>query len=137
MSDADENGGKASEIGDVTLNYSRQDDAEDLRVVLSRIENRLNRLEFGYSREKHSENSPSLAARPPFSSGSQLPPTAAEACSPPQAKEYPFDPDSNITAESPVSDQVQEQFNSIKSSLEKVVLPTHLKLHDSRTGIKR
>ena len=47
MPDADVNGGKASEIGDVTINFSRQDDAEDLRVVLSRIENHLNRLEFG------------------------------------------------------------------------------------------
>ncbi|KAH3781522.1 hypothetical protein DPMN_159352 [Dreissena polymorpha] len=32
---------------------------------------------------------------------------------------------------------IQERFNVIKNSVEKVMLPPHMKLHDSRTGIKR
>lgn len=32
---------------------------------------------------------------------------------------------------------IQEKFNIIKASVEKVILPTQLKLHDSRSGIKR
>lgn len=67
MSDADGNEGKTSEIGDVTLNYSRLDNAEDLSGVLC-TENRSNRLEFGYSKEKQAEIGLKHAARPPFSS---------------------------------------------------------------------
>ena len=33
--------------------------------------------------------------------------------------------------------EIQEKFNVIKPSVDKVILPTHLKLHDSRSGIKR
>ena len=32
---------------------------------------------------------------------------------------------------------IQQDFNSLKSSVKKVILPSHLKLHDSRSGIKR
>ena len=32
---------------------------------------------------------------------------------------------------------IQEHFNSIKSSVERVVLPPNLKLHDARTGVKK
>ena len=32
---------------------------------------------------------------------------------------------------------IQQDFNSLKSSVEKVILPSHLKLHHSRSGIKR
>ena len=32
---------------------------------------------------------------------------------------------------------IQQDFNSLKSSVEKVILPSHLKLQDSRSGIKR
>ena len=32
---------------------------------------------------------------------------------------------------------IQQEFNSVKSSVEKIILPSHLKLHDSRSGIKR
>ena len=42
----------------------------------------------------------------------------------------------NTTDDSEFS-EIQEKFNVIKSSLDKVILPSRFELHDSRTGIKR
>jgi hypothetical protein len=33
--------------------------------------------------------------------------------------------------------EIQDHFNCIKASVEKVILPNHLKLHDTRTGVKK
>jgi len=33
--------------------------------------------------------------------------------------------------------EIQDRFNCIKASVEKVILPNHLKLHDTRTGVRK
>ena len=104
--------------------------------MLRRIESRLDCLETRFSHSKPSESS-SVFRKPP-SSFTQLPPTRAEDCVlPNQPKENPFGPEIPLTAESLEFDEVQEKFNAIKNSLDKVILPSSLRLHDSRTGIKR
>ena len=42
-----------------------------------------------------------------------------------------------FTAGNAGSAEIQESFNAIKSTVDKVTLPPHMKLHDSRAGIKR
>ena len=44
------------------------------------------------------------------------------------------DPENPLTTKSPELDEVQEKFNPIKNSLDKIILPSSLRLHDLRTG---
>ena len=43
----------------------------------------------------------------------------------------------SISAEPLEFSEIQEDFNSVKSSTDKVILPPSLKVHDSRSGIKK
>ena len=52
-----------------------------------------------------------------------------------QAKDSLSGPES-VTAGTPGPNELQERLNSIKNTLEKVILPFGFKLHDARTGIK-
>ena len=53
------------------------------------------------------------------------------------ANQYPFGPDYRASAEAPAFHEVQEQFNAVKQTVDKVILPNQLKLHNSRTGIRK
>lgn len=136
MTEENGNNEKSPDFGNDTINYSGTDDTQDLKSMLRRIENRIDCLETRFLQSKPSESS-SLFPEPPSSFG-HLPRTRAEDCVPPhQAKENPFGPENPLTAESPELDEIQEKFNAIKNSLDKVILPSSFRLHDSRTGIKR
>lgn len=64
-------------------------------------------------------------------------PIEASGNSQPHQATLNFGPE-DFTAEDTVYDcEIQEKFNSVRSSVEKVVLPPFLKLHDSRSGVKR
>ncbi len=45
--------------------------------------------------------------------------------------------DSTESSREGAVDNLQEQYNCLKTSLDRVILPPHLKLHDSRCGINR
>lgn len=58
----------------------------------------------------------------------------------PSPYQAPPGPDSSMnTAEADGQEfvEIQDHFNCIKASVEKVILPNHLKLHDTRTGVKK
>lgn len=130
--------------GDKTFDYSASGGEEshsDIKRVideLGTINRRLNRLELKSNAESSSRQSP---ACPTFLSGK----------SPPINLQAPTNPRDYLDHRGPVGtdlfhkettdvdefSEIQEQFNGLKSSVEKVILPPHFKLHDSRTGIKR
>jgi len=57
--------------------------------------------------------------------------------SPYQANRFNPSPDRKFTAGKLELHEVQERFNTIKQSVDKLVLSPYMKLHDTRTGIKR
>ena len=78
---------------------------------------------------------------PPFEPREECPPNNLLANSHSRECADPESPASSATLFSPtdnsVFNKIQEKFNVIKSSVEKIKLATHLKLYDSRAGIKR
>ena len=141
-----------------TLDYGREGEVSPLIAeALRKIDQRLHRIEI--SQQNEIENSPPRGGcrtkaratqswRPTFGNRTsnapnqtryQAPtqPHQAANYQPHQAEVYPFGPDEYATAEVPAFHEVQEQFNAVKQTVEKVILPTHLKLHESRSGIKK
>ena len=101
----------------------------------------MSHLELCLTSSRKVESSPDTLYWQSPSYRAQRPPTLAESQkskqSPHQAKESPFGLASDIIPESPGLDEVQEAFNAIKNSVDKVILPSYMMLHDSGTGIKR
>lgn len=129
--------GKEGASGDETQDYSGSKDtgvSRQLSQVLEElhiVNRRLDRLEFRDRRP----------VSPPFEPREISPPNNLRANSHSKECADPEGPASSASLFSPtdnsVFNEIQEKFNVIKSSVEKVILPTHLKLHDSRSGIKR
>ena len=124
--------------GDRTFNYASggatalpvEDALSQIFKELGKINQRIDSVEF--SRRESSTGS--LHRSPPIQS---------------RARENPWDSlnqqgsgsvGSNPNRENSDVDvfkDIQQEFNTLKSSVEKVVLPSGLKLHDSRSGVKR
>ena len=128
--------------GDKTQRYesgAATDDKSELRNVLAEILLRLDRLESS-NRVDPSESSSSKRATIPRGRRE----TDFDFNLPYQANPTSSNKDKTLHGHSPQAaangseaDELQEQFNSIKSSLDKVILPPSYKLHDSRSGVKR
>lgn len=131
---ADKNGFNA----DRTLNYGAtggdipQDTLGQILEELRNVNRRIDRIEF--------QSNPVSASS---FTRQKSPPTRARATEP--SREV-LDPEGPVSAAYPKLSsadsqselsEIQEKFNVIKSSVEKVILPTQYKLHDSRSGIKR
>ena len=129
-------------LGDTTLDYSanaHSDSSSDIKRILDELGNinrRISHLEL-------KSNVESSAAR--FAAGS-FPFTTK---SPPRDLQAPVIPSDQLNPQGSIGPvpqnstdvdefyEIQEQYNSLKNSVEKVILPPKFKLHDSRTGVKR
>ena len=138
---------------DDTIDYSSQQQSDpnrDLSRLVARLDIRLDRLErqieAGKSSPGESARGPETSV-PPFVSlngarpktfATNLPHLASDQqFKPPNQATSPFSPDSPASAEGLVFSEIQERYQSVKQSVDKVILPPHLKLHDSRSGVKR
>jgi len=124
----------SEDILNETKDYSGQrstdaDNADILRAI-QRIERRLDRLEVD-SRGPHPLAASGLRSFP------QHPSVSDDYQSPYQANRFSPSPDRKFSSGKPELHEVQERFNVIKLSVDKVVLPPYMKLHDTRSGIKR
>jgi hypothetical protein len=112
-----------------TVNFARSSEKSPNRdnVTLELILHRLEALEANIH-AKSSESSSTLrhSAQSCFASAHSTPDQATGSLG-----------SEHLAAENSAFSDLQEKYNSIRSSFDKVILPTHLKLHDSRTGIKR
>ena len=135
-----ENLDKFGASGDDTARYDDREEDRSVARVLERLENRMSHLELCIKSSQRVESSAhALLRQPPYCVQGQSPPHVAESnqnSTPDQATGNPFGPEP-VTAGQSGSSEIQERFNAIKSSVDKVILPSALKLHDSRTGIKR
>lgn len=108
----------------------------DPGTTLERVLNELERVNLRLDRF---ESRPVLQH---ITSREKSPPSSVRAtCNPRdcQDREGLVSPESqkDHTADRSKFNGIQEKFNVIKSSVDKVILPPQLKLHDSRSGIKR
>ena len=117
---------------DETVQGGDNNNNVDLSRILDRIDQRLNRLECKNSGYNNIFSDPRGPPKDPPKSADNYSCRPKKAAIPP----YAFGPD-KVTAEIDELSEVQERFNVIKSSVDKVLLPNHLKLHDNRIGIKR
>lgn len=138
---------------DDTENYaSDRTQDRDIEKLLDRV----NRLEvaldserldrsregqrFRFGNAPFEQNEPQSCGTIPTPHPANLGTTTTRYNSPYQANKDYFGPASGAeygTAEDLGLDQIQEQFNGIRASVDKVILPPYLKLHDSRSGVKR
>ena len=123
--------------GDTTQNYGAtggDKDTDQLSQIvheLQRINRRIDRIELRqpvFSLKAPSEKSPPGSLRANESAN-------LNDCLDPSGPVSPASKDN--TADDSEFKEIQENFNAIKASLERVILPAKYKLHDSRNGIKR
>ena len=123
--------------GDTTQNYGAtggDKDTDQLSQIvheLQRINRRIDRIELRqpvFSLKAPSEKSPPGSLRANESAN-------PNDCLDPSGPVSPASKDN--TADDSEFKEIQENFNAIKASLERVILPAKYKLHDSRNGIKR
>ena len=122
---------------DDTVDYSGSNETR-ISGTLSQI---LEELHIVNRRLDKLESGPRVAVSPQFDPREISPPNNPRANS--HSREF-IDPEGPVSpgalfspTDNSVFGEIQEKFNVIKSSVDKVILPTHLKLHDSRSGIKR
>ena len=130
---SDENQGATA---DRTVNYTGESEDSPpgtLKRILEElhyVNRRLDRLELHqpvFPQSLPNQISPPPRVRANLPSSERVDPEGPVS---PVPQHNPTDPAAELAT-------VQEKFNVIKASLERVILPTHLKLHDSRSGIKR
>lgn len=128
--------------GDITQRYDSgvaTDDRSELRNVHAELFSRLDRLEYSARRANRvntSENSPSLQIpRGRKEISFDLPDRASLAST--NSNRIIHGPITQTTANGSEADELQKQFNSLKSPLARVILPSSYKLHDSKSGVKR
>ena len=116
----------------------KQDKQNELETLIKRVNN----LEIELSKRITNQSHPSLQTLPRgFEKYFENTPHQARS-SPNQAKLYNYQPYQAPTmnlgpVEGTAKTDLQDRFNVIKSSVDKIILPTNLKLHESRSGIKR
>ncbi len=143
----------SEELGDSlnqTRDYSAQRDP--LHEAIQRIEDRLSKIEFNQDSFRGRSATPTTSVRFPSPPVGSLPlfPSPPVGSLPYQANiehtsdlphlanPFTFGPDSSAaTDEGPIPKNIQEQFDCVKQTVDRVLLPPHLKLHESRTGIRR
>ena len=117
--------------GDDTARYDDREGEKSEKCcayfyILERLENRMNHLELCFKSSQRTESSAhALFRQSPYCLQGQSPPHMAESNqnpTPDQATRNPFGPEP-VTAGQSGSNEVQERFNSIKSSVDKVILP--------------
>ena len=137
MSD-DDNPGDKTQLYD---SGAATDEKSDLKNVLAEILARLDRLECSERRTNGvdpSESSSSKSAqitRGRRETNFDLPYQANLA--PSNRDRIIHGPSPQAAANGSEADELQEQFNLLKSPLDRVILPPLYKLHDSRSGVKR
>ena len=126
--------------GDDTARYDDRGGENSVAQILERLEGRMNNLELHIKASQRSESSThALLRQAPYLPQGHCPPHVAESSksqTPYQAKDSLSGPEF-VTAGTPGPNELQERFNSIKNTVDKVILPVGFKLHDARTGIKR
>ena len=137
MSD-DDNPGDKTQLYD---SGAATDEKSDLKNVLAEILARLDRLECSERRTNGVDPSESSSSKSEQNTRGRR---ETNFDLPYQANLAPSTRDRIIHGPSPQAaangseaDELQEQFNSLKSSLDRVILPPLYKLHDSRSGVKR
>ena len=131
------NGEREDSSADQTINFgaSAEDKSgADIRLILGELHHvnrRTDRLELDRQRPVSTPHVPRELS----------PPTSAWANTRSSGHQDPEGLVSSAPTFSSADDfefnEIQEKLNIIKASVEKVILPTQLKLHDSRSGIKR
>jgi len=128
-----------NECLDRTRDYSAHKDP--LHEAIQRIEDRLSKIEFnqGSFRGRSATTKTSIRFPPPEVSFLPYQANIEQSSDLPHlANPFTLGPDSSAaTAEGPIPKNIQEQFDCVKQTVDKVLLPPHLKLHESRTGIRR
>ena len=127
--------------GDDTARYDDRGGENSFTHILERLESRMNNLELYIRSTRRNESSSvhALLRQSPYLTQGHCPPHVAESNknqTPYQAIDSLSGPES-VTAQTPGPNELQERFNSIKNTVDKVILPVGFKLHDARTGIKR
>ena len=118
-------GAEASKIGDALSKIFKK---------LAKINQRINSVEISNRESSSPSQSRPQKLSPPISSWANGNLCDSENQQTGSLGSNPFKKeDSDVD----VIKNIQQDFNSLKSSVEKVILPSHLKLHDSRSGIKR
>ncbi|KAH3847076.1 hypothetical protein DPMN_089390 [Dreissena polymorpha] len=123
---------------DQTRDYSAHKDP--LHEAIQRIEDRLSKVEFnqGYFRGRSATTKTSVRfSQSEVSFLSYQANIKHSTDLPHLANPFTIGPDSSAaTAEGPIPKNIQKQFDCVKQTVVKVLLPPHLKLHESRTGIR-
>ena len=126
--------------GDDTARYDDRGGENSVTHILERLQSRMNNFEFYIRSSQRNESSAhALLRQSPYLPQGHCTPHVAESNknrTPYQAKDSLSGPES-VTARTPGPNELQERFNSIKNTVDKVILPIGFKLHDARTGIKR
>ena len=113
-------------LADKTSRYESgvpTDESTELRNALSEICSRLDRLELSVKRNSYRESSPRRSLNLPRGRRETDLPNQANFTSVKDRILLGPSPQAQAAANGPEVDQIQEQFNAIKSYLERVVLP--------------
>ena len=138
--------------GDSTYEYNLPELQEQLRTVISELKGLGDRVQGLESRENPKEKFYSPSNSPPSAKGKAksksdikgLFGASSTSAGAPSSAPQTGQPSPIVKDDCPGLDpqhiedpEIQDSFDCIKSSYEKIVLPNALKLHDSRSGIKR
>ena len=118
-------GAEASNIGDALSEIFKE---------LAKINHRIDFVEISNRESSSPSQSRPQKLSPPISSCANRNPCDSENQQSGSVGSNPFKKeDSDVD----VFKNIKQDFNSLKLSVKKVILPSHLKLHDSESGIKR